>query len=128
MRRKLPDKVAKFRNDPISYGAFQAGLHPVRGIGALHYFDQVMGGLGQTPDELMGKLNSNDETASFAEKRGAMPTAAGQRRTSNTAQSNARVGNTIPAAAAAQLREGVEHTFGNGQVWTKQNGKPVRIR
>ena len=34
---------------------------------------------------------------------------------------------SIPAAAAAQLKEGVTHTFANGQQWTKRNGKPVRI-
>lgn len=34
----------------------------------------------------------------------------------------------IPASAAAQLREGVKHTFGNGQVWTKRNGQPVRVQ
>lgn len=34
----------------------------------------------------------------------------------------------IPAAAASQLQEGIEHTFGNGQVWTKRAGKPVRVR
>lgn len=59
----LPPKVAEFRNDMVSYGAFQAGLHPVRGIGALEYFDKVMGGLGQTPDELRGKLSSNKATS-----------------------------------------------------------------
>lgn len=37
-------------------------------------------------------------------------------------------GGTIPSQAAAQLKEGVQHTFGNGQVWTKQNGKPVRVK
>jgi hypothetical protein len=41
----LPTKVAQFRNDLISYGAFQAGLHPVRGIGALQYFDKGWAGL-----------------------------------------------------------------------------------
>lgn len=51
-------KIAKAYNDMISYGAFQAGMHPVRGIGALQYFDKVNGGLGQTPEELEGKLAS----------------------------------------------------------------------
>lgn len=73
----LPENVAKFRNDLVSYGAFQAGLHPVRGIGALQYFEHVMGGLGQTPESLLGKLNSNDETAAAVQKVGAMPTSAG---------------------------------------------------
>lgn len=34
----------------------------------------------------------------------------------------------IPKAAADALREGVETEFGNGQVWTLQNGKPVKVR
>ena len=37
-------------------------------------------------------------------------------------------GGSIPSAAAAHLQEGVAHTFGNGQVWTKQNGQAVRIK
>lgn len=59
----LPHDLAELKNDLVSYGAFQAGLHPVRGIGALEYFDKVMGGLGQTPEELLGKLDSNRATA-----------------------------------------------------------------
>ncbi len=50
--------VAKAYNDMVSYGAFQAGMHPVRGIGALEYFDKVNGGLAQTPEQLEGKLAS----------------------------------------------------------------------
>lgn len=37
-------------------------------------------------------------------------------------------GGNLPAAAAAQLEEGKQHTFNNGQVWTKTNGRPVRIK
>ena len=37
-------------------------------------------------------------------------------------------GGAIPAEAAAQLQEGVVHTFGNGQQWTKQNGQAVRVK
>lgn len=59
----LDGPLAELRNDLVSYGAFQAGLHPVRGIGGLQYFDKVMGGLGQTPEELLGKITSNDATA-----------------------------------------------------------------
>lgn len=59
----LPAKIAQFKNDLVSYGAFQAGLHPVRGIGGLEYFDKVMGGLGQTPEQLQGKLASNRATS-----------------------------------------------------------------
>lgn len=35
---------------------------------------------------------------------------------------------TIPKEAAAQLQEGQETTFANGQVWTKVNGKPQFVR
>lgn len=66
----LPEKVARFRNDLISYGAFQAGFHPVRGIGALEYFDKVLGGLGQDPENLRGKLLSNEDTAGMVQKTG----------------------------------------------------------
>lgn len=34
----------------------------------------------------------------------------------------------LPAAARAQLREGQNVTFGNGQTWTLRAGKPVRLR
>ncbi len=66
----LPKDVAEFLNDLKSYSAFQAGLHPVRGLGGLQYFDEVMGGLGQNKDQLLGKLNSNLETARSAQRVG----------------------------------------------------------
>jgi hypothetical protein len=37
-------------------------------------------------------------------------------------------GETIPAAASAQLEEGKNHTFNNGQVWTKVGGVPKRVK
>lgn len=55
---------------------------------------------------------------------------AGTPRTVGSKAGNEAQGKTesIPEAAAKQLQEGVQHTFGNGQVWTKQNGKPVRVK
>jgi hypothetical protein len=35
---------------------------------------------------------------------------------------------TLPAAAQARLKEGTHTTFGNGQVWTLQGGKPVQVQ
>lgn len=35
---------------------------------------------------------------------------------------------TLPAAARAQLQEGHNTTFGNGQVWTLRNGEPVQVK
>ena len=47
----------------------------------------------------------------------------------NTPQGSAPAGDVpIPAEAAAQLKEGTLHTFGNGQAWTLRNGQPVRIK
>lgn len=34
----------------------------------------------------------------------------------------------LPSVASANLREGQETTFGNGQVWTSKDGKPVRVK
>lgn len=34
----------------------------------------------------------------------------------------------LPATARARLREGVQTTFGNGQVWTLTDGVPTRVR
>lgn len=35
---------------------------------------------------------------------------------------------TLPPQALSQLKEGFHTTFGNGQVWTLQNGKPVKVQ
>lgn len=35
---------------------------------------------------------------------------------------------TLPPQALGALKEGFHTTFGNGQVWTLQNGKPVRVQ
>lgn len=102
----LPAKVAQFQNDLVSYGAFQAGLHPVRGIGALQYFDKVMGGLHQTPEQLRGKLASNAATAGTVQQEGTMPTSAGNRRRStapNPPQSGAP-GGAKPAGATGKVK------------------------
>jgi hypothetical protein len=35
---------------------------------------------------------------------------------------------TLPPQALGVLKDGIHTTFGNGQVWTLQNGKPVRVQ
>jgi hypothetical protein len=37
-------------------------------------------------------------------------------------------GNAPPAAVLARLEEGVRTTFQNGQIWTRRDGKPRRLR
>lgn len=71
----LPPELSQFGNDLTSYAAFQAGMHPVRGIGALQYFDKVVGGLGQTPEQLEGKLNSGHAVAEDVKNAGKPKTA-----------------------------------------------------
>lgn len=117
----LPAKVAQFQNDLVSYGAFQAGLHPVRGIGALEYFDKVMGGLHQTPEQLRGKLASNAATAGTVQQEGTMPTKAGinRKQTAPNAPST-----NIPAGPkAGDVVDGYKFKGGNPadqKNWVKQ--------
>jgi hypothetical protein len=49
--------------------------------------------------------------------------------TSSTSASPAGgAASTLPPQALSQLKEGFHTTFGNGQVWTLQNGKPVKVQ
>ena len=50
--------------------------------------------------------------------------------TSPTTSASPAGGNAsaLPPQALAQLKDGIHTTFGNGQVWTIQNGKPVRVQ
>lgn len=88
----LPHDLSEMKNDLKSYGAFQAGLHPVRGIGGLEYFDKVMGGLGQTPEELLGKLDSNKATAESVERVGHHGSSGGSANTPNVRKYNPSTG------------------------------------
>jgi hypothetical protein len=115
----LPEQVAKLRNDLVSYGAFQAGLHPVRGIGALQYFDHVMGGLGQTPESLLGKLNSNDETAASVQNVGAMPTTAGMQRAATAPHGSPRRGGGNSSSNSVTAPDGSVHIFPNAAAATQ---------
>ena len=97
----LPKKVSEFYNDLKSYGAFQAGLHPVRGIGGLQYFDKIMGGLGQTPEELEGKLTSNERTAKSVQNIGSPKVAGGN--TPNTGGGGTKEGDTKTNSAGDKV-------------------------
>jgi hypothetical protein len=59
----LPRDVAEFLTDAQSYAAFQAGQHPIRGLGGLQWFDAAFGGLAQSKDQLLGKMDSYKGTA-----------------------------------------------------------------
>lgn len=69
----LPPKLAGFADELNSYAAFKAGLHPVRGLGALEYFDKQIGKLGQTPEQLESKLKADALISKSVQKAGARP-------------------------------------------------------
>jgi hypothetical protein len=117
----LPRELAELKNDLVSYGAFQAGLHPVRGIGALQYFDKVMGGLGQNPEQLLGKMDSNLATSKSVK-------AVGKPKTVGSKEANAgRERTDIPANIANGIPEGesrkVNAPGGKTIMLTKRGGK-----
>lgn len=125
----LPSKVAQFQNDLVSYGAFQAGLHPVRGIGALEYFDRVMGGLHQTPEQLAGKLKSNAATAGTVQQEGTMPTKAGQSRAQTAPHTPglAPSQQSLPKEIIDAIPEGHVATLSDGSKWKKVGGKVEKV-
>lgn len=104
------------------------GAHGVRSAQAIQ----------KTEDELFNNFKSgpNGIRGALGATRGSMQTflndeknfAASGSRTGGIAQAPTGGSGSIPPQAAAQLQEGVIHTFGNGQQWTKQNGKPVRVK
>lgn len=101
-----------------------AGVFGGRSEAALAALDKAIGQLKDNPDaaiagiDQLGKANQRFVSAGQVNS-------VGSTGTSGPASS---APSSIPAAAAAQLREGVNYTFSNGQVWTKRNGKPVRVR
>ena len=100
-----------------------AGVFGGRG----QYITQALHGITDphyTPEGLNAALDEAERSAKGFVDAGRIHQK-GERSGYNSSQQNS-VG--IPDAAASQLQEGVIHTFGNGQQWTKTNGKPVRIK
>lgn len=83
---------------------------------------QMQAHFGELKQLLSGKL----ESYNYQRQQGAPATQGGPIMSPGAAKVMSE--GSIPDAAAAQLQEGTQHTFGNGQVWTKQNGKPVRVK
>ena len=71
---------------------------------------------------VLGGSSASDVAAAITGGPAATPAAA--QRASTPAQSTGG----LPPQAASQLREGVVTTFGNGQKWQLQGGKPVRVQ
>jgi hypothetical protein len=106
------------------------GAHGVRAQGAI----------AKTEDELFNNFKSgpNGIRGSFKATGDSMQTFLNDEKNFQTTGTRTGItpgssdgsisGGTIPAAAAAQLQEGQQHTFGNGQVWTKVNGVPKRVK
>jgi hypothetical protein len=73
----LPPKVAEFATNLNSLAAFMAGQHPVRGLGGLQYFDEIMGGLGQSSEQLQGRIHAALDTARLVQALGTPRVATG---------------------------------------------------
>lgn len=105
------------------------GAHGVRAQQAIQKTeDELFGNFKAGPDAIRGALGAT---------RGSMQTflndeqnfqTTGKRGGGITPPPTGGQNETLPPQAASQLQEGVQHTFNNGQVWTKQGGKPVRIK
>lgn len=100
---------------------------------------EVVGSLGEmfnvTPEETgvpFWPFDNTDATYSFNPPGGAAPAAAPAGPVSavpeavKVAPQQAQIG--LPPEAAARLKPGVVTTFGNGQRWTIQNGKPTQVQ
>jgi hypothetical protein len=72
----LPPQLAAFKTNMGSMAAFTAGLHPVRGIGAIQHFDRVFNGPGgvRSPEALEATIKQMADTASKIKARGSVPT------------------------------------------------------
>jgi hypothetical protein len=105
-----------------------AGTFGGRSEAALAALDAAAGQFKDNPEAALAGLDQlGGANKSFME--------AGAVRTTGSkaagAPSKGGAGNSadvLPAKAAAVLVEGQQHTFNNHQVWTKTNGKPVRIK
>lgn len=74
-------------------------------------------------------LKQTGQIRSTAQRLGTgVTTAAGGSNLRNGSAGGGNKGGDIPSAAAKQLQEGKVHTFNNGQQWTLQSGKPVRVK
>lgn len=113
-----------------------AGVFGGRSETALHELKDATGRFKDNPDAVLSGIDRVDKsTVPFISKgtmhtRGSNIEASAPNKKANPlappVQSNQS--ETIPASVAAQLQEGVSHTFGNGQVWTKSNGTPKRLK
>jgi hypothetical protein len=120
-----PD-AQRFRAARTIAGDHLAGTFGGRSEAALSAIDNAIGNFKDNPAAVSAGLDELDKANSVFLNRGTPRVSNGRGGRAN-APSTSQGGN-IPDQAAAQLREGVLHTFGNGQVWTKKNGNPVRVR
>lgn len=100
-----------------------AGTFGGRSEAALDALDKAIGQFKDNPTAAVAGIDQLTKANTRFENAGAMRTVG-----SNAAKKAPTGGEDIPSAAASQLVEGQQHTFNNGQVWTKKDGKPVRVK
>jgi hypothetical protein len=93
--------------------------------------DAAIAAAGTEPVDVQNALNNAKATANRASGKGGGDRASRARELllGGAAPSAPKPkGETLPAAAKAQLKEDVETAFRNGQVWTLKNGQAVKVR
>ena len=103
----------------------------MQGIKATFSPDGVMTGASISPEQVNQMVNEvNQKTKSLFETMQQAKTslnAAKSAEIPSNLASSVDSSSTLPEAAKAQLKEGHVTRFANGQTWTLNNGKPVRV-
>lgn len=110
-----------------------AGTFGGRSEAALTALDNAIGQFKDNPTAAIAGVDQLTKANKRFEKAGTVRTQGSnfnKQQTPGSAMANppASGGGSLPPQAAAQLQEGVAHTFNNGQTWTKKNGTPVRVQ
>jgi hypothetical protein len=109
-----------------------AGTFGGRSEAALDALDNAIGQFKDNPDAAIAGVDQLSGANKSFQKAGTVRTAgskaAGGQKGVTPPPTGGGAGETLPPQAAAQLKEGQQHTFNNGQIWTLQNGKPLRVK
>lgn len=100
------DDARKVINDNFTRGGMSAVMDAMRGEAA-----NRTGALEDTRQGILSRITERN-------------THGGKKPAGATTTPDADV---LPPQAVSQLKEGFQTKFGNGQVWTLQNGKPVKV-
>jgi hypothetical protein len=109
----------------IQGGAFLQAYETLRGGGAI---TQTEGEKATAARNRMSTAQSEDGFIKAAREYQDILRAAIKRAESRAAGGTGAPPASLPANAAAELKEGFNTTFSNGQTWTLRNGQPVQVK